>query len=92
MAVRSFFVGVIAYRIAPCGVRPVFVNKLETARASVSSRVGKSGWAKAPMWVARADIFESIGEARSEYRRRRAAAIAANPSASLNLTTDLREG
>jgi hypothetical protein len=75
-----------AWRIAPCGTTEVYVVRiLDETTASVCSRVGKA-WAKKPMTIARADLFATRDEARTEYRRRRAAAV---DQLSLNLTTDL---
>jgi hypothetical protein len=78
----------MAWRIAPCGTREVYVTHLSALTARVHSRVGR-GWAKQPMHIARTDLFDTREEARAEYRRRRQAALAADPFASLNLTTDV---
>jgi hypothetical protein len=77
------------WRIAPCGTREVFVTHLSALTARVHNRVGRRGWAKQPMHIARADLFETRAEALAEYRRRRQAALAVDPACSLNLTTDL---
>ena len=77
-----------AWRIAPSGTREVYVvRRINDQQALVCSRVG-NGWADKPMRIAMADLFGTRDEALIEYRRRRAAALKANPSASLNLTSD----
>jgi hypothetical protein len=77
-----------AWRIAPCGTQEVYIIRRDASVASVCNRVGNSGWAKKPMTVSVADLFNSRSEALAEYRQRRAAALKQNPHASLNLTTE----
>ena len=78
----------MAWRIAPCGTAEVYVLAVSLLDAKVCSRVGR-GWSRKAMTIARADLFATREEARAEYRRRRADALAANPVASLNLTSDV---
>jgi hypothetical protein len=78
------------WRIAPAGTMRCYLNRWNPdGTASVSNRVG-SGWAKAPMTVASADLFPDRDSARAEYRRRRALAPGQNRSlAGLNFATPL---
>lgn len=81
-----------AWRIAPSGTTLVYLNRvLADGSALVSSKVG-DGWARRPMRVSAADVFLIREVARQEYRRRLAAALAANPDASRNVTTPMVDG
>jgi len=73
------------WRIAPSGTTRVYLVSTKGNRACVHSRGQVSRWAKVPMYVETADLFDSQEEARAEYRRRRAAA---DPMLGFNLTSD----
>lgn len=75
------------WRIAPSGTQQVWLLRLAGNAAEVCGPGTKRRWSERSMTVSAADLFLTKAEARAEYRRRRAAALAANPLASLNLTT-----
>jgi hypothetical protein len=88
------FVGSPVWRIAPSSTAPVFLNRLWVGSttdglpanfASVCSKGRRSAWAAQPMTIFAKDLFPTKAEALVEYRRRRAAALQANPLASLRL-------
>lgn len=78
-----------AWRIAPAGTQQVYLLRLEGKTASVCGPGIKRRWSERSMTVASADLFRTKAEAQAEYRRRRAVALAADPYASLNLTTPI---
>lgn len=77
------------WRIAPAGTQQVWLLRLEGKTAEVIGPGVKRRWSERSMTVAAADLFRTKAEAQAEYRRRRAAALATDPFASLNLTTPL---
>lgn len=77
------------WRIAPSGTQQVWLLRLEGKTAQVCGPGTKRRWSERSMTVAAADLFATKAEAKAEYRRRRAAALAADPAASLNLTSDI---
>lgn len=89
--------GVVVYRIAPTGTTPVILCRVwqgaDTSGgpggffASVCSKGQRQRWALRPMTIWADDVFSTREEARAEYRRRHAAALARNPHASRNVVT-----
>jgi len=84
--------GDIVWRIAPCGTTSVMFDRATDDRARVYGRGQRSKWAQRPMEVALADVFPTREEARQEYRRRRAEAMARDPNSFLNFTTPMAKG
>ena len=77
------------WRIAPAGTQQVYLLHFAERTAQVCGPGVKKRWSDRAMTVARADLFPTRALAQAEYRRRRAAALAADPCASLNLTTPI---
>jgi hypothetical protein len=91
MALQSFKSRAV-WAIRTGGTQEVFLGKViphpTSPTAMVYGRGQKHPWASTGFEVSLADLFETRKEARTEYRRRRAAALARNPNAGLNLTTE----
>lgn len=80
------------WRIAPAGCVEVFVcSRRRDNTATVTTKAHQGGWARKQIDVALKDLFLEEEDCRVEYAVRKAAALTANPSASLNLTTPLQE-
>lgn len=80
------------WRIAPLGCVPVFFIRLSRDNCATVAPRGHSGaWAHKALDVPLRDLFVDELECRTEYSVRKAAALARDPLASLNLTTPLQE-
>ncbi len=66
-------VGTVAYRVAPSGSQPVFVNRYADDQVSVSTPGFKVKWSIKPMSIPAADLFMTRAEARAEFHKRKIA-------------------